>query len=297
MRQYNGGWFAMHRKLFTGTFKRDGVTQWLILYLVGQACWQEQKIPVGNGEILTLNRGEIWTTERELSEASRFPRSTIKRKLAVLCNNGTISTKRGPKGTIITLLNYSSFQDIVENPDQDWTTSEPNLDQARTYINKETRKQSNKEQPSNLVFPNEDSNYNQTNSSFPPPSKKSGGRKPPVTAAVWAAYSKAYFHRYGTEPTRNATVNGQLANLVKRLGEKEAPLVAEFYLSHTDFRYIKALHSVGLLLQDCEKLRTEWITGRKVTTAVARQIEKAQDFQDQQQWIDDFFLTNQEVSP
>ena len=31
------------------------------------------------------------------------------------------------------------------------------------------------------------------------------------TGAIWAAYSAAYFNRYGAEPVRNAKINGQLA--------------------------------------------------------------------------------------
>lgn len=98
----------------------------------------------------------------------------------------------------------------------------------------------------------------------------------PQSAETWRAYAQAYEARYGVQPVRNASVNGQLANLVKRLGQDEAPLVAAFYLSHNHTFYVSAGHSVGALLKDAEKLRTEWATGRKTTQAKARQVDRAQ---------------------
>jgi hypothetical protein len=95
------------------------------------------------------------------------------------------------------------------------------------------------------------------------------------TAPVWGAYSTAYLARYGVEPVRNATVNGQLAQVVSRLGE-EAAFVAEFYLSHRNRFYVEKMHPVGLLLQDAEKLRTEWATGRQTTATQAQQADKTQ---------------------
>lgn len=56
-------------------------------------------------------------------------------------------------------------------------------------------------------------------------------------------------------------MNGQLANLVARLGKEEAPQVAAFYCGLNGRRYVQGGHSVGLLLHDAEKLRTTWATG------------------------------------
>lgn len=98
-----------------------------------------------------------------------------------------------------------------------------------------------------------------------------------ITGATWIAYCDAYAMRYGVEPVRNASVNGQLASLVKRLGVTEAPKVAAFYVSHSGALYVRAKHPVNLLLRDCEGLRTEWATGRTVTEAEARQSDRKQN--------------------
>lgn len=107
------------------------------------------------------------------------------------------------------------------------------------------------------------------------PPRKSKPKAEPKTGPVWQAYSEAYRGRYGTDPVRNSTVNGQLAQVVNRLGE-EAAFVAEFYLSHRNRFYVEKMHPVGLLLSDAEKLRTEWATGRQTTATQANQADKTQ---------------------
>lgn len=101
--------------------------------------------------------------------------------------------------------------------------------------------------------------------------------KPPApTSLVWAAYSRAYAARYGVEPVRNAKVNGQLSQLLARLGEQEATEVAAWFLGHNDRWYVGKMHSVDCLLRDCEKLRTEWATGRTMTQRQAGEADRRQ---------------------
>lgn len=94
------------------------------------------------------------------------------------------------------------------------------------------------------------------------------------TDETWREYTEAYSARYGTEPIRNATVNSQMLNFVKRVGEDNAPEVARFYLSHNDAFYIKKQHSVGCLLNDAEGLYTQFISRGRVTSSDARESEK-----------------------
>jgi len=90
---------------------------------------------------------------------------------------------------------------------------------------------------------------------------KSASKEPRPTVETWKAYSAAYKERYQVDPVTNAKVNGQLSQLVARLGADEAPAVAGFYVGHKNGLYVSAKHCVDLLLRDAEKLRTEWATG------------------------------------
>lgn len=109
-----------------------------------------------------------------------------------------------------------------------------------------------------------------------PAKKPKADKEPAPTAETWTAYAGAYEARYGTQPVRNATVNGQLAQLVARIGAAEAPDVAAWFLSSRNSFYVQSGHSVGILLRDCEKLRTEWATGRQVTQTQAIQGDRTQ---------------------
>lgn len=122
--------------------------------------------------------------------------------------------------------------------------------------------------------------YAEASPSSAPQKKEIVPAKPkeqPPTNNIWRAYSDAYENRYRAPPVRNAKVNGQLAQLIARLGAEEAPGVAAFYVGHNNRYYVNKMHSVDLLLSDCEKLRTEWATGNKVTAAAAIEADRLQD--------------------
>lgn len=81
---------------------------------------------------------------------------------------------------------------------------------------------------------------------------------------TFASYAAAYETRYGTTPIRNAKVNSQLKQFIERVGAEEAPRVAEYFVNHTSQFYQSRGHTIGLLLADSEKLRTEWKTSREI---------------------------------
>jgi hypothetical protein len=103
-------------------------------------------------------------------------------------------------------------------------------------------------------------------------------KQTPATAlnrAIWDSYQSAYFQRYKTKPVRNATVNGQIAQLGKRLGN-EAPEVVSFYLKHNKSFFVEKCHPIGLLLHDAEAMRTQWARGRPVMRSEANQVDQTQ---------------------
>lgn len=109
------------------------------------------------------------------------------------------------------------------------------------------------------------------------PSASKAERPKVETAATWEAYSVEYELRHKAEPVRNATVNSQMAAFVRRVGKERAPDVAAFFVQHNDYAYVKAMHPVGFLLRDAEKLHTEWKTGQRMTTGQARQADRTQN--------------------
>ena len=88
--------------------------------------------------------------------------------------------------------------------------------------------------------------------------RNKNGEAPGITNQTWQVYSEAFFSRYKTKPLRNAMVNGQIKNLIGRVGKDIAPPLAKFYLTQNDAWYLKNTHSMGDLLRDAEKLYAQW---------------------------------------
>jgi hypothetical protein len=96
------------------------------------------------------------------------------------------------------------------------------------------------------------------------------------TNPVWEAYAVAYENRYCVAPIRNSKVNGQLALFLSRVPVDEAPLIAAFYVTHNGRFYVEKGHAVDYLLRDAEKIRTEFVTRKQVTSAGATLVDKTQ---------------------
>ncbi len=109
----------------------------------------------------------------------------------------------------------------------------------------------------------------------------SDAHAPGRTIQVWEAYSQAYSARHGAEPTRNAKINGMLGKFMDRVPVEEAPAIAAFYVSHNGRLYVNSMHAIDLLLRDAEKLRTEWQTGKVMTTSEARNAESVDSVRQQ----------------
>lgn len=90
---------------------------------------------------------------------------------------------------------------------------------------------------------------------------------------IWQAYGIAYHARYGVDPSSNATVNSQVSQLAKRLGE-DAVDVVRFYLAHNGAFYVRCQHTVGPMLKDAEALHTQWKRGQAVLGTQAREVER-----------------------
>lgn len=110
------------------------------------------------------------------------------------------------------------------------------------------------------------------------PDDMPGPRDPKCTTyRTWANYAIAYHKAYGTWPVWNRTVAAQIAKLVERLGQQDAPKVAAFYVLRVkSVEANKKTHAVGLLLQNAESYHTQWKTLNPVTNIAARQAESTQ---------------------
>ncbi len=103
--------------------------------------------------------------------------------------------------------------------------------------------------------------------------KKSPGKEPSEGARIWDAYKDAFINRHGHEPKRNAMVNAQAVQLVKRLGVDDAIAVVQFYLQQSDAFYFRNMHPLALCLKDAETLFAKMKTGKVITRRAADRVE------------------------
>ena len=95
--------------------------------------------------------------------------------------------------------------------------------------------------------------------------------------ATWSAYAGEYRARYGIDPVRNAKVNANVKDFVRRIGHSEAPGVAAFYVRNVSEAFVvRGCHALGTLLQNAEAYRTQWATGQSMTNTRAKQIDQSQ---------------------
>ncbi|QIB09029.1 hypothetical protein GZ982_30250 (plasmid) [Pseudomonas fluorescens] len=73
------------------------------------------------------------------------------------------------------------------------------------------------------------------------------------TFAAWLAYAIAFNTRYHQWPIYNATIGGQMAKLVERIGQDIAPLTARYYVEAVKTPAIADnCHPISSLLRHCE---------------------------------------------
>lgn len=96
-----------------------------------------------------------------------------------------------------------------------------------------------------------------------------------VCRQVWASYAQAYEERYHAPPIRNAKVNSLIKRFAQLVPHDEGGAIAAHYVRHNGQFYVGKLHPLELLVTDAAKLRTEWATGRMMTTTRARQVDQS----------------------
>lgn len=201
--------------------------------------------------------------------------------------SGFIAIYSVAEQTYIKIVNFEKHQNPHKN-EREAGSEIPDIPENYTRIsyleNIAINREENGTAPADSLFPLTDS-LNPVSlipDSSVPPSADSPGKpdatkkKEPDSAETWRAYSMAYFERYGTEPVRNATTNSLMAGFVKRIGKEESPHVARFFLSHNDAYYNRQLHSLKAMVNDAEKLRTEWATNMQMTSTRALQQDRTQ---------------------
>jgi hypothetical protein len=79
------------------------------LWLISEAAWKPRRVRVGKC-MVSVDRGQIATSDRFLAEAWRWPKTRARRFLSKLKTEGMVSLRQGDGATILTVCNYAKYQ-------------------------------------------------------------------------------------------------------------------------------------------------------------------------------------------
>lgn len=137
-----GGWVKLHRKLLEWEWYGDAHMVHLLVHLLLTAS-HERKEYKG----LTIKRGQLATTTKELSEALGISRTSIWRRLKRLEMERFVELEVKQKKTIITICKYDSYQ---ENKKKSGTRGETKVKQSHNNRNNKKGRRSNEDNTSLL---------------------------------------------------------------------------------------------------------------------------------------------------
>lgn len=126
------GWLALHRgwrDCDAFEPRRDPMADedaWL--WLIEHTAWKPIRRTGGQGQVVSLERGQIHISDRALSTAFHWDKKRVRRFIERLEAHSMVRAHRDQSGTILTICNYDKYQQVEqrEGPvkDQQRTTQE-----------------------------------------------------------------------------------------------------------------------------------------------------------------------------
>ena len=101
-------------------------------------------------------------------------------------------------------------------------------------------------------------------------------KDPAPSTELFEAFNVAYKQRYGVEVARSSRSSAMLKNMLARIGRDDSLMVIQYYLTHNKAFYVQEQHELRYMVHDCEKLRTEALTGKRVSSNQAKILERDQ---------------------
>lgn len=110
------GFITLHRDIFHHPLLKNPERFRAWVWLVANACWKDTDYDL-RGTTVTLTRGQICVSRKQLSAQFGWSESAVTRFLTRLKTEQMIEHKTGQKKTIITICNYCKYQDVIKQPE------------------------------------------------------------------------------------------------------------------------------------------------------------------------------------
>jgi hypothetical protein len=109
------GFITMQRAVFDHPlFQGDSSRLGAWLWLVGKACWKPTPFNI-QGKTITLDRGQLCVSIRSLASEWGWSKSAVDRFITRLKTETMIEAEAGHGRLVITICNYSKYQDREES--------------------------------------------------------------------------------------------------------------------------------------------------------------------------------------
>ena len=139
------GWIKLHRKLVDWEWYTDSKMVHLLFHLVAKANHKD-----GKWQGIEVNRGQLITGRDVLKSQTGISTQSIRTCLDRLKSTNEITIKSTNKYSVITIVNYDSYQ-LNENTNQQLTNKQPTTNQQLT-TNKNVKNVKNEKKPSKILI-------------------------------------------------------------------------------------------------------------------------------------------------
>lgn len=153
MSRFESGWIKFHRRAVEGDIGSSGIqlAVWTTLL-----CWATrfESSVRWEGQQRVIPPGTVVTGNRELAGRLKFSKSSVYRAIAALRARDSIRTESGTRGTLITICNWSTYQnleaEVETSTGQQSNASETSAGRLRTLNGEVKKKRINLVQPYDL---------------------------------------------------------------------------------------------------------------------------------------------------
>lgn len=139
------GFVTLHRDIFKHDIIGPAASNdrfIVFTFLLFHARWRDGQIAI-NTDVVDVKRGQVFTAVRYIQKGTGIPVQRVRNSLKILEKANIIQQKSTHRGTMVTICNYSKYQD-QQQPDNKQTTNRQQTNnkqttQIRTKETKETR--------------------------------------------------------------------------------------------------------------------------------------------------------------
>jgi predicted transcriptional regulator len=141
----NNGWIKIHRKIRDNCIYKDSHLLHLFIHCLLKANHKINTFLFNKQEI-TIERGQFVTGRLELAKELNMNSSLVYRKLKILENIGIVNIKTNNKFSIVTVLKYNTYQDVIttsEQQNEQQVNNKRTTSEQQVNTNKNNKKEKN----------------------------------------------------------------------------------------------------------------------------------------------------------